>query len=934
MYQRRHLVRLPGRVNPKTNTPKVELCRNEGSGAVPELVQMYGAAVAAVGAERTRATLPAVPVGDDGRELRGWLRRAWENGVPEGQRNKTLHRLALEWTWRGLPLEETEERAFEWGLRCSPPYTAQDEIRRTVRSAHRWALTHPPTWQRPPGFTVPAPGETLPLQRLREVLPERYRAFVAEAEQARRRGVSLIALDSSPPGVGKSRAAARLAATSGRRVLYVTAQANWRDIEADVLEAGGRVYRLRGRDGGFLPDGQPPPRAPDGGTERVWRAIEPVSLGSRVAYGTCPIASEAWEAHAHFVSATNLVCRRCPYANIHGPRGRLLPVGEWSGSCVQHGFWSQVRELRGQESGVVLVTARMAVLGQHFIARFVRPGMTVLDDVPLAEIIQPVRLTHRQLAVLRGQYLADRQHPIGRLEDELHRLMALGVRAFGAQLYGSIAGIAESVPAARSSFDAWARRQRTVTGHDLGVVRVGDPPRVHYGLRCAEVQVMQRVLAEAERYLVGETQAEGPWCIELRGGSGEASVLEYNRVVPVRSWGPTLVLDGTGDEELVRHIAQPGGRVPDVRQVGADVSDWAGRGVKYQDRRWGISGLWPYGADTPAGQQYQERAARDRELLADEIVELVRTNGHKRPLILTWQRYEQWLRDVFGIERRLAEVGAEPLLLHFYGQRGRRDAEDCDAAFIVGYPSWPPDEVARLSRAFMAATQHGEAEWEDVRGRIEAQGSWSEAFHAAHRIRPVYRDAPLYVFTSEALPRVPLQREWPLELTAAQRAVAEVMGWCEEQGAPGLSVAVMGVLRGAAEAVAERGTPEAWAVVLSGGRLVAVVNPIRAFLIGRTTATQKLPKEWQLRKLMRQVAAMAGWSSTTMTVGEGQQPTVYHPQEVLDQARFLQFQRWVTRECSEAIDAEQRLPEVLDTLRQRLSAPPSQERKTVRLYRP
>ncbi|MFQ5811178.1 MAG: hypothetical protein ACE5JM_16290 [Armatimonadota bacterium] len=167
------------------------------------------------------------------------------------------------------------------------------------------------------------------------------------------------------------------------------------------------------------------------------------------------------------------------------------------------------------------------------------------------------------------------------------------------------------------------------------------------------------------------------------------------------------------------------------------------------------------------------------------------------------------------------------------------------------------------------------------------------------------------MFTSESIARIRFEREWPLEWTEAQKAVAEVMRWAEYQGAPGLSTALMVRLQSATEALREKGVPQGWSVQ-TGGKRIAVTTPIRLFLIGSVTALAKLPQKRQLRRLLPRLSDMVGWQSSPLTMGRGQQPTVYHPTEQLDQDAFRRFADWVKRECSEAIEAECRLPELPD----------------------
>ena len=62
--------------------------------------------------------------------------------------------------------------------------------------------------------------------------------------------------------------------------------------------------------------------------------------------------------------------------------------------------------------------------------------------------------------------------------------------------------------------------------------------------------------------------------------------------------------------------------------------------------------------------------------------------------LITFQSVEQEIGEALGIpeERRG----------HFWAERGSNKKEDCDILLVIGTPTLPPDELARLARALYA----------------------------------------------------------------------------------------------------------------------------------------------------------------------------------------------------------------------------------------
>lgn len=226
-----------------------------------------------------------------------------------------------------------------------------------------------------------------------------------------------------------------------------------------------------------------------------------------------------------------------------------------------------------------------------------------------------------------------------------------------------------------------------------------------------------------------------------------------SRIPPHVVW-----LDATGESELYKACFRRPVRVVEARPKL--------RGRVFQV--WGRQ----YGKDSVMGRDEGNPNIKRITQAEDTVWRIIAEHRYKNPGIITFKG----LTEVGKLVKEL-EHG------HFYAARGTNQFEGCDALFVVGTPQPPvlslvsmakmlfferdeafrPDWVTQ-SRRLSYLAPDGMGREHDVSGfwNDRALGSllWSfreaEVIQAAHRARPVHRDADVWLITNLPTPELPL----------------------------------------------------------------------------------------------------------------------------------------------------------------------------------
>lgn len=235
-------------------------------------------------------------------------------------------------------------------------------------------------------------------------------------------------------------------------------------------------------------------------------------------------------------------------------------------------------------------------------------------------------------------------------------------------------------------------------------------------------------------------------------------VLYLRRAVNTRMPAHVVWLDATGEPEIYRACLGRPVRVVEARP--------ALRGRVFQV--WGRQ----YGKSATVGSEDRDPHPSYVAQIEDTLRRIIEEHGYEKPGVITFKELEGKSELIRGMVHG-----------HFYAARGTNLFEGCDAVLVVGTPQPPVTSMKEAAKmVWFERDEPFRAEWvtgperfsylaPDGLGREhETSGFWNdralqallwslreaEVEQAAHRARPVHRDADVWLLTNLPTPNLPL----------------------------------------------------------------------------------------------------------------------------------------------------------------------------------